>query len=293
MPTPIWGSPEQAAAQALLDLAWQEDLNGAGDVTSKLLLPANLLGKATFVARQTGVISGLPILRLVFAATHPSIVIQEASQDGEVVAPGSRLARLEGPLQAILTGERIALNFLQRLSGVATQTLHYAQAIENTGCTLLDTRKTTPGWRVLEKYAVRCGGGQNHRMGLYDAILIKDNHLAALQQQGQTLVSALRKAQHDAPASLTLEMEVDKLSQLQDILPLQPHRVLLDNMNLNQLSQAVQLRNQLAPHVKLEASGGITLATIGAVARTGVDFISSGALTHSAPALDIALDYED
>jgi nicotinate-nucleotide pyrophosphorylase (carboxylating) len=203
------------------------------------------------------------------------------------------LASVQGPLRSILAAERTALNFLQRLSGIASLTARYADEISGTNCVLLDTRKTTPGWRVLEKYAVRRGGGQNHRMGLFDAVMIKDNHLAGLRRHGTTLADAIAAARRGVTQGVTVEVEVENLDQLRQALAARPDAILLDNMNLEALRQAVQVRNQLNRAVRLEASGGIDLENIRQVAQTGVDCISVGALTHSAPALDIALDYED
>jgi nicotinate-nucleotide pyrophosphorylase (carboxylating) len=195
-------------------------------------------------------------------------------------------------MRALLTGERTALNFLQRLSGVATLTRRYVDAA-GSRAKILDTRKTTPGWRVLEKYAVRCGGGHNHRMGLFDGILIKDNHLAALGREPGAITKAVSAARAEAGGGLPVEIEVDRLEQLEEALACRPEIILLDNMSDEQMREAVARRAAVAPGVQLEASGGITLERIPAIAATGVDRISVGALTHSAPALDIALDYQD
>jgi nicotinate-nucleotide pyrophosphorylase (carboxylating) len=194
-------------------------------------------------------------------------------------------------MRSILSAERTALNFLQRLSEVATLTRQYVQAIAGLKAQILDTRKTTPGWRLLEKYAVRCGGGQNHRIGLFDGILIKDNHLAALQKQGTGLQEGLQVALRHAGGSLPVEIEVDNLDQFAEALECKPAIILLDNFDLDQLKRAVELRNARNSETLLEASGGVNLSTVRAIAETGVDRISVGALTHSAPALDIALDY--
>jgi nicotinate-nucleotide pyrophosphorylase (carboxylating) len=190
-----------------------------------------------------------------------------------------------------LTAERTALNFLQRLSGIATLTHQYVEAVNGCRCQILDTRKTTPGWRLLEKYAVRCGGGHNHRLGLYDGILVKDNHLAALGGDPQAVARAVRLSRETHGPSLSVEVEVDTIPQLYEALAERPEMVLLDNMDLATLREAVRRRNAVAPEVLLEASGGVSLGTVRAIAETGVDRISVGALTHSAPALDIALDY--
>jgi nicotinate-nucleotide pyrophosphorylase (carboxylating) len=193
-------------------------------------------------------------------------------------------------MRDILAIERTGLNFLQRLSGVASLTWAYVDAVRDLPCQILDTRKTTPGWRLLEKYAVRCGKGQNHRLGLYDGILIKDNHLAAIEDEFDIATAALSAREHWG-GRLPIEVEVDSLDQLDKVLPARPDFVLLDNMSIDQMSEAVRRRNAVASQVKLEASGGVTLDTVRAIAETGVDRISVGALTHSAPAMDIALDY--
>jgi nicotinate-nucleotide pyrophosphorylase (carboxylating) len=211
--------------------------------------------------------------------------------DGSPVEPGTMLATIEGSLQSVLASERIALNFLQRLSGVATLTRKFVDAVAGTQAKILDTRKTTPGWRLLEKYAVRCGGGMNHRVGLYGGVLIKDNHLAGL---GGDLKRAVETARaYPGNAGLPVEVEVDTLAQLEIALGVKVDIVLLDNMNLDQLRAAVARRNAVAPTTQLEASGGVNLESVKAIAATGVDRISVGALTHSAQALDIGLDYLD
>jgi nicotinate-nucleotide pyrophosphorylase (carboxylating) len=202
-----------------------------------------------------------------------------------------RLARVRGPMRSILTGERTALNFLQRLSGVATQTARHAALVADLLCKVLDTRKTTPGWRLLEKYAVRMGGGHNHRMGLCDGVLIKDNHLAALGPTTSAVAQAVRLAREKHGTGVPLEIEVDTLEQLDVALAARPDIVLLDNMGPEQLREAVRRRDAVAPGVQLEASGGVSLGTLRAIAETGVDCVSIGALTHSAVALDIGLDY--
>jgi nicotinate-nucleotide pyrophosphorylase (carboxylating) len=212
-------------------------------------------------------------------------------EDGAVVAAGARLAIVSGRMRSILTGERTALNFLQRLSGVATLTRKYVSVVADLPCKVLDTRKTTPGWRLLEKYAVRCGGGHNHRMGLGDGILIKDNHLAAIGPQPGAVAEAVKRARQKYDKRFPLEIEVDNLAQLDIALATDPDIVLLDNMPPDQMREAVWRRNATNPSVLLEASGGVNLSTIRAIGETGVDRISVGALTHSAVALDIALDY--
>lgn len=289
----LWGVSEQRWADRLIQLAFEEDLAAIGDVTCQAVIPPEMQGRAGFIARQEGVVAGLPILQQVFQAVEPRIRIELCATDGTQAASTTCLATVTGPLRGILTGERTALNFLQRLSGVATQTRRYVEQLEGTFCRLLDTRKTTPGWRVLEKYAVRCGGGHNHRMGLFDAVMIKDNHLAGLRHEGTAISSAIRQARQGVGQGVTVEVEVENLDQLREALSALPDSVLLDNMKSDMIREAVRLRDELAPAVRLEASGGITLKSLKEVAQAGVDFISVGALTHSAAALDIALDYDE
>ena len=299
---------ETAACRQLVEMALEEDLGGIGDITSRTFIPPKLEGRAVFVARAGGVVAGLPAAQMVFQTAHTPLVKFEALvEDGVRVAPGDRLAVASGLMEFVLTGERTALNFLQHMSGIATLTRKYVDAIAGLPCKILDTRKTLPGWRLLEKYAVRCGGGHNHRMGLFDGILVKDNHLTGLGPKLKGLFLAI-KSHHVAEFSaqlrsylessfslpqgpiIPLEIEVESLEQLQWALSCLPDMVLLDNMPPEQLRQAVELRNTLNSKVLLEASGGITLETVRAIAETGVDRISIGALTHSAAALDIALD---
>lgn len=285
-------TPEETeACRQLATLAVEEDLGPAGDVTSQVLFPAERIGAAVLVARQAGVLAGLPAVELMLALVDPTLMVETVRADGSMVQPGDRLAVISGRARSLLAGERTALNFVQRLSGVATQTRHYVDAVAGLPVQLLDTRKTTPGWRLLEKYAVRQGGGHNHRIGLFDGILIKDNHLAALAGHADPIAEAVRLARDKYGSSLPLEIEVDSLEQLDRALPVRPDMILLDNMPPSDLREAVRRRDAVAPGVLLEASGGVTLTTIRAIAETGIDRISVGALTHSAPALDIALDY--
>ena len=283
-------SPDEAAAcRRLVDLALAEDLGTAGDRTSAATIPAAATGRAAFVVRRGGVVAGLPAAAMVCAAVDPTLAFTPEVADGEQV-DRARIATVAGPLRSILAAERTALNFLQRLSGVATLTRAYADAAAGTRAKILDTRKTTPGWRLLEKYAVRCGGGTNHRIGLYDGILIKDNHLAGLGGDVRAAVEAARA--FPGNAGLGVEVEVDTLEQLEVALAVRADIVLLDNMTTDQLRAAVARRDAVAPGVLLEASGGVNLGMVRDIALTGVDRISVGALTHSAPALDIALDYQ-
>jgi nicotinate-nucleotide pyrophosphorylase (carboxylating) len=287
----VFTSAESDACRRLVELALAEDLGTVGDRTSAAVIPADLRGRAAFVARTPGVLAGLPAVRMVAAAVDPSLELEEVQHDGDVLAAGERIAILSGPMRSLLAVERTALNFLQRLSGVATLTRRFVDAVAGLKCQLLDTRKTTPGWRLLEKYAVRMGGGVNHRMGLHDGVLIKDNHLAALGSRPDAVAEAVRLARGRYGSSLPLEIEVDTLEQLDVALAARPDMVLLDNMNLEQLREAVRRRDATAAGVLLEASGGVNLGTVRDIAATGVDRISVGALTHSAVALDIGLDY--
>jgi nicotinate-nucleotide pyrophosphorylase (carboxylating) len=289
-----FGEAEARSADTLIALALAEDLAQVGDITCAAIIPAHALGTARFAARVPGVLSGMPIARRL--AGHFELDSQWRTHlaDGDRLDRGSLIAEIAGPVRSILAMERTALNFLQRLSGIATLTARFVAAVEGAKAVILDTRKTTPGWRVLEKYAVRCGGGRNHRMGLYDAVLIKDNHLAYLQSQSglDAIATAVAAARAHAPGSTFIEVEVDSLEQLERALRCGPDIILVDNLGPQDLAEAVRRRDAVAPEIQLEASGGVTLATVLALARTGVDRISVGALTHSAPALDIALDLE-
>jgi nicotinate-nucleotide pyrophosphorylase (carboxylating) len=275
----------------LVELAREEDLEPAGDLTSLAIIPAGLEGQAIFVTRAGGVLAGLPAAAIAVAAIDCRLQLQALVEDGTSLRPGDRLARVTGPMRGILAAERMALNFLQHLSGIATLTRRYVDAVAGLPVQILDTRKTTPGWRVLEKYAVRQGGGHNHRFGLYDGILIKDNHLEALGLGTEGFVQAGQAARDKVGESVPVEIEVDTLEQLDRALTCRPDIILLDNMTPDLLREAVRRRNASARQVLLEASGGVTLTTIRSIAEAGVDRISVGALTHSAPALDIALDF--
>ena len=263
--------------------ALAEDLGRAGDITAAACVPAGQRMVARFAARSPGRIAGLDCARLAIAALDPTARFTVRIGDGEDCAPGDVLAEVEADARALLSAERVALNLLGRLSGVATLTSAYAKAVEGTEARVTCTRKTTPGLRALEKYAVRCGGGINHRYGLDDAILIKDNHIAACGGIGPALVRAKAAAGH----LVKIEIEVDTLDQLDEALPFGPDVIMLDNFSLDDLRIAVSRAKR---KVVLEASGGVTLDTVRAIAETGVDVISSGALTHSAPVLDIGLD---
>lgn len=293
MSTIAFGTTEEHAAQQLIRLGIAEDLGQAGDITSQAVIPPDLQGKAIVVARAVGVLSGVPIIQMVCTAIDPSLRLELQASDGSTLKPQQPIATIAGSMRSILAVERTALNFLQKLSGIATQTKKYVDQVKGTKCQVLDTRKTTPGWRVLEKYAVRCGGGHNHRMGLFDAVMIKDNHLAGLRHHGTPLAEAVKQARAAVGHKVIVEVEVESLEQLKEALTAHPDVILLDNMKIVMLRQAVEIRNRAASHTRLEASGGITMNTLSDVALTGVDCVSVGALTHSAQALDIALDYQE
>ena len=263
--------------------ALAEDLGRAGDVTSQACIPADARLNATFGARKPGVVAGLACARLAVLELDPDATFEDLAKDGDSVTRGGRLARVQANARALLAAERTALNLLGRLSGVATLTRAYVDAIDGTRARIVDTRKTTPGLRALEKYAVRCGGGVNHRFGLDDAILIKDNHIASCG----SVAEAVRLAKAAAGHLMKVEVEIDRLEQLDDALRHGPDVVMLDNFSLADLAQAVRVTNHRAV---LEASGGVSLETVRAIAETGVDVISVGALTHSASVLDIGLD---
>lgn len=269
-------------------MALEEDI-GTGDVTSQYFALDDRLARAFVTVRKEGVISGMELAAAVFLEVDPSLVVQVLVEDGSNVPSGTTLMQVEGKARSILTAERTALNFLQRLSGVATLTSRYVSLVKHTNAKILDTRKTTPGYRALEKKAVLDGGGMNHRMGLYDRAMVKDNHLVTERGIG-ALQEAIRKLNEEKP-QVEVELEADKLEQVEVFLKLEGvDYILLDNMNLAELREAVAMRD-VRHRVKFEASGGVNLETVAEIAETGVDFISVGALTHSAPALDIALDF--
>ena len=268
------------AARPLIELAIAEDI-GPGDLTSRGLLSEDLELHGRIIAKGVGVIAGLPIAEVVFTRVDPTLLFTPHVSDGANVVPGDLLVDVVGPGQGMLAAERIALNFLQQLSGIATLTRSFVDAVAGTKAIILDTRKTHPGYRVLEKYAVRMGGGQNHRMSLNDMLLIKDNHIEAVG----SIRAAVKRAQAANP-DLSIEVEVSNLNQLREALTLDVDRIMLDNMDLDEIREAVRMS---AGHIPLEASGGVTLERVAAVAETGVDYISIGALTHSAPALDLSM----
>jgi nicotinate-nucleotide pyrophosphorylase (carboxylating) len=293
-PTLKFGAAESAAAEQLIALALREDLADSGDLTSRALIPAALRGRVAVVMRRPGVLAGLPLIERVFAALDAGVDVELLRLDGQRVQRDDVVAEISGPTRALLSGERTVLNFLTALSGVATLTRRFVDETAGTRARIYDTRKTWPGWRVLQKYAVRCGGGVNHRMGLFDAVLIKDNHLAAWRDDrgaAGTLAAAVQHVGAHTPPGTSVEIEVDSLEQLADALQAAPEIVLLDNMDTDQIAEAVALRDRVSPRTELEASGGVSLEAVAAIARTGVERISVGALTHSAPALDIAFDW--
>jgi nicotinate-nucleotide pyrophosphorylase (carboxylating) len=263
--------------------ALAEDLGRAGDVTAQACIPADARFAAVFAARKPGVVSGVACARLAIAELDPTAGFKVLAADGEPVGPGGRIAWVEGNARALLSAERTGLNLLGRLSGIATLTRAYVDAVAHTPARIVDTRKTTPGLRALEKYAVRCGGGVNHRFGLDDAILIKDNHVAACGSVGE----AVRRAKAAVGHMMKVEVEVDGLDQLDEALLHDPDVIMLDNFSLSDLAEAVR---RASGRAVLEASGGVNLDTVRAIAETGVDVISVGALTHSVSVLDIGLD---
>jgi nicotinate-nucleotide pyrophosphorylase (carboxylating) len=300
----VWNEELEQDWLRILDLALREDLGLQGDCTTEALVPEKALGRADVVVRQTGMLAGEVAIDATLARFSPRLKWSSQAHDGQALAPRQSIGSLEGPAWAILAVERPLLNMLGRLSGIASLTRRYVDAVAGTPAGIYDTRKTTPGWRSLEKYAVRCGGGRNHRAGLFEAVLIKDNHLALGAELrphgsgGYGPAEAVRKARQfflqrwgDAGRQMIVEIEVDTLAQLDEVLAADPDLVLLDNMSPEMLREAVARRNGRGAAVELEASGGIDLGTVRAVAETGVERISVGAVTHSAAALDFGLDW--
>jgi len=272
--------------ESLIDLALDEDL-GAGDVTTEAVIPDEMQGRGVVMSKATGVLAGVEVARAVFRKVDAGLEFNALMKDGSALEMESYIAEVEGSVSSILKAERTAINYLQRLSGIATETSRYVQAVDGHDVRILDTRKTTPGLRVLEKYAVSVGGGHNHRRGLGDGVLIKDNHIDAMRRSGVGLGEVVARARQAAPHNMKVEVEVEDVSEAREALEAGAEVLLLDNMGLEQMAEVVQLVNGKAG---TEASGGITLETVRAVAATGVDSISVGALTHSAKALDISLD---
>lgn len=275
-------------SEVLIELALAEDI-GSGDVTALYFIPEDRLARAFVTVRREGVVSGVDLAARVFSKVDPELEVEILIPDGSRVSEGALLIRVEGRARSILTAERTALNFLQRLSGVASLTATYVEAVKGTHARILDTRKTTPGYRLLEKQAVLHGGGENHRMGLHDRAMVKDNHLVA-ESGPDSLQAAIRRLKNDMP-DVEVELEADEIAQVRVFLAMEGvDHILLDNMSLMELGEAVAARGDRTRPM-LEASGGVTLETVHGIALTGVDFISVGALTHSAPALDIGLDF--
>ncbi|TFE24108.1 carboxylating nicotinate-nucleotide diphosphorylase [Cohnella luojiensis] len=266
--------------------AWLAEDIGSGDVTTMATVPQGHVSKGIIHAKQTGILAGIPLARLVFEVVDKGLEFKAEVADGTRVERGTVLAVVEGSTHSILTGERLALNLLQRLSGIATKTNEYVSAAQGQAVRIADTRKTTPGHRTLEKYAVRVGGGANHRFGLYDAVMIKDNHIKA----AGGITSAVQAAKSRIPHTMMIEVEAESLAQAEEAVQAGAHIVMLDNMNSVAMTEAVKVIRKLAPHIVLEASGGITPDRVAEVARSGVDIISVGGLTHSFQALDISLD---
>ncbi len=267
----------------LIGLALAEDV-GKGDLTSEALLESKLSGKAAIIAKQEGILAGLPVARMVFKKTDPAAVFNMLKQDGEKVRKGEKIALIQGKMRGILKAERTALNFLQRLSGIATLTAEYVEKTKGTKAKILDTRKTTPGLRTLEKYAVKAGGGKNHRMGLFDMILIKENHI----QAAGGIREAMKRAKSRRRGK-KIEVEVRNFKELREAIKAKPDWIMLDNMRIQQMKKAVRMIRSESPAIKIEASGSVSLKNVRRIALTGVDYISVGALTHSAPAMDLSL----
>jgi nicotinate-nucleotide pyrophosphorylase (carboxylating) len=281
---PFTRPPHALLIEPIVRRALEEDLGRAGDITSELTVPADARSSASLVARKAGSISGVLVARSAFQLVDPTLEFEVKVSDGSTVSADTVLAIIKGSARSLLTSERVALNFVGHLSGVATLTRAFVNAVAGTKARIVCTRKTTPGLRLLEKYAVRCGGGFNHRFGLDDAVLIKDNHLVA----AGGIKPAIERVRAGLGHMAKVELEVDTLAQLEEALGLGVDTILLDNMSLDDLKRAVVMARSRAT---LEASGNITLETVRAVAETGVDYISSGGITHSAPSLDVALDF--
>ena len=273
---------ENILIDKIIEQALLEDI-GTGDITTEFIIPSNLKAKGIIKTSEEGVVAGLDIICLVFKKLDPEICFQSKIKDGKNILPGEVLAKIAGSARTILKGERVALNFLQRMSGIATITSKFCQEVKDLPVRIVDTRKTTPGLRILEKYAVRMGGGYNHRFGLYDAVLIKDNHIAA----AGGIKSAVNSVRKQISHTVNIEVEVENLSQLQEALEMKVDIIMLDNMNLETVKEAVKM---VKGEVLIEASGGITLEKVRKIAQTGVDLISVGALTHSVKSLDISME---
>jgi nicotinate-nucleotide pyrophosphorylase (carboxylating) len=281
-------SSSKPQVEEIIDRALAEDL-GKGDVTTEALIPGDQRGTGFIVAKKEGILAGTGAAKQVFHRVDPELKVEILLEDGARVKPGSKVVKVSGSIASILKAERVALNFLQHLSGIASETNRYVEAVKGLPVRIMDTRKTTPGLRSLEKHAVKAGGGDNHRMSLGDGILIKDNHLAALRSQGLNIKQIVARARQNSPQRLPLEVEVGTVSEALEAVEAGADIVMLDNMSLEDMGKAVK---SIHGRALIEASGGITLDNVRAVAETGVDFISIGALTHSTKALDISLELE-
>jgi len=281
-------SSSKLQIEEIVDRALAEDL-GKGDVTTEALISSDQQGTGFIVAKKEGILAGTGVAKQVFHRVDTELKVEILTENGARVKPGTKVAKVSGSIASILKAERVALNFLQRLSGIASETNRYVARVEGLPVRIMDTRKTTPGLRLLEKCAVRLGGGENHRMNLGDGILIKDNHLAGLRRQGLNIKEIVARARQNAPQRLPVEVEVRTVSEALEAVEAGADIVMLDNMNLEDIRKAVE---SIHGRALIEASGGITLDNVRAVAETGVDFISTGALTHSARALDISLELE-
>lgn len=282
--------------EKLIELALREDL-GKGDVTSEALIDENLKGKGIIKALEDGVLAGIEIARLVFKRIDPEIVFKPLVKDGEKIRNKSKVAQIEGKVKSILAGERTALNFLQRLSGIATFTSKFVQEVKGTKTKILDTRKTTPGFRALEKYAVKMGRGENHRMGLYDRILIKDNHIRACGGVGTAIRKVKKSLKNETFVSrfdlknLKVEVEAKNIKEVKEAIQSEADWIMLDNMSSSQIKEGVRMIRSNRRKIKIEVSGRVNLNNVKKIARLGVDYISVGALTHSAKALDLSLEF--
>lgn len=269
--------------------AWLDEDVGSGDMTTMSTIPLDHQSKGIIHVKEDGILAGLPVAREVFAVVDPSLRFSAVAAEGQAISKGTVLAEVEGSTHSILVGERLALNLMQRLSGIATRTRQFVDRIGDLPVRLVDTRKTTPGHRILEKYAVRVGGGHNHRFGLDDAVMIKDNHIKG----AGGITQAIRAARANIPHTMKIEVEVESLEQLTEALTAGPDIIMLDNMSLPHMAQAVAIMKREAPHILVEASGSVTLDSVRGIAETGVDVISVGRLTYSVQALDISLDLNE
>lgn len=266
----------------LLELALSEDI-GIGDITSDAIIPKDRVATGIIISKDTGLVAGLEVVELLLSMVDSQLTLTPMLSDGDKIEPGVEIGKIYGPASSMLQAERTALNFLRRLSGIATLTSKYVQAVADYPVKIIDTRKTTPGWRILEKYAVRVGGGYNHRFGLYDAVLIKDNHIAL----AGSITKAIEMARARIPHTMKIEVETESIQQVSEALKAKADIIMLDNMTLDEMKEAIKL---IGGRVPVEASGNVRLNTVKLIAATGVNLISVGALTHSAPALDISID---